>query len=85
MEIYVTNMMDTTNYTKNQRPKVVIKCSDEEIKTLRDAANICDSLRYTFDTLEIFDGKVPGTCYDKLLEISDLLEDYRIGDKCDVN
>ena len=82
MEFFVTNKLYTNNFGKNIRPDIAIKVTDQELATLRDAAYICDNLRCAFDKLEIFDPKEPGICYDNLLSIADLLEDYRIGEKC---
>ena len=83
MEILVTNKLDTTNLNKAFEPKVQIKATREEIKVLREAADICDKMRYTFDMLEIFDPHVAETAYENLLELADIIEDYKIGDKCD--
>lgn len=81
MEIYTTQKMDTNNIGENFNPGVKIKITNQELQTLRDAADICDKLRYIYNTMNIFDYKEPGFVYEKLLSIVDTIEDHRIGDK----
>lgn len=83
MKIYVSKEWDTKNFDSEVDTKgIKIKASEQEIQVLKDAADICDKLRYSFDKLEIFDPKEPEVVYDNLLSIIDLIEDYKIGDKC---
>lgn len=81
MKIIVTNEIDTIDLNKNIDPKIVIKATNAELSTLRQAADICDKLRIAFDKLEIFDKRVAELAYENLLEIADLIEDHERGDK----